>query len=460
MPSVSLRSRLTRLAPLALLAALLGACGGDGPSGPPPALSVSATGTLQRGATVTLSASREGQAVPAAQVAWTVTPATAGELLPGGQLRLLAAGTLEVRGSYDGSTGSTQLQVTEPPPGALVISAAGRAERGSTLTFTVTRDGQAVPAANVTWTLQPATGGEVLPGGQVRLLAAGTLEVRGSFDGSTGALPVTVAVPPTVVFDMSVAGNRDLYSVALDGGGLTRLTEDPAVDSDPSVAAGKILFVSVRAGNAELYVMPAAGGAATRVTSTAARTESSPALSPDGTRMAYTNDVSGVARIWTANVDGTGAAAFTAGLGFAGSPETAPSWAPAGNRLAFVGTGQGTADVWDLTAGGTASILAGGDSADVDPAWNPGGTHVAFASTREGDPAIFTVRLSDRVITRLSTRAGAEAEPSWTADGRLVYVEFSAGSVTRLVWIDPAQPTVVNVIPVTGGNPRRPSVVR
>lgn len=453
-----LRSRLTRLMPLALLAAVLAACGGDGPSNPPAALVVTATGTLQRGATVTLSASRSGQAIPAASVAWTVTPANAAELTGPGQLRLLAAGSVEVRGTYDGSTGSSTLQVTEPPPGALVISATGRAERGSTLALSVTRDGQAVPAGNVTWTLLPTNGGEVLAGGQLRLLAAGPLEVRGSYDGSTGTVPVTVATPPTVVFDMSVGGNRDVYSVALDGVGLTRLTEDPSVDSDPSVAAGKVLFVSVRPGNPELYVMPLAGGTATRVTNTA-RTESSPALSPDGTRMAYGYDISGVARVWTANVDGTGAAAFTGSLGFAGSPETAPSWAPTGNRLAFVGTGQGSADIWDLAAGGTAAILAGSDSAEVDPAWSPDGAVVAFASTREGDPAIFTVRVSDRTITRLSTRTGSEAEPSWTADGRLVYVEFLAGGATRLVWIDPAQPGTVREIPVNG-NPRRPSVVR
>jgi len=167
-----------------------------------------------------------------------------------------------------------------------------------------------------------------------------------------------------------------------------------------------------------------------------------------------------VARIWTANIDGSGGAAFTGNLGFAGSPETSPSWAPTGNRLTFVGTGQGTADIWDLTGGGTATILAGGDSADVDPAWNPDGTLVAFASTRDGDPAIFTVRVADKVITRLSSRVGAEAEPSWTADGRLVYVEFGAGNITRLVWIDPTDPGTVHEIPVTGGSPRRPSVVR
>jgi hypothetical protein len=456
---VSLLSRLIRLAPLALIATVAASCGGDGPADPPPPLAVTAAGTLQRGATVTLSATREGTAVPAGSVTWSLEPAASGELLPGGQLRLLAAGSLTVRGTYDGSTGSTVLQVTEPPPGALVISAAGRMERGSTIALTVTRDGQPVNAANVTWTLEPAAGGDVLPGGQVRLRAVGALEVRGSFDGSIGALPLTVAAPPVIVFDMSVGGNRDLYSVALDGGDLTRLTDDPSVDQDPSVAAGKVLFVSVRNGNSELYTVPLTGGAATRITTTTARAETSPALSPDGTRMAYGYDASGVARIWTANADGTGAAAFTGTLGFAGSPESSPAWAPTGNRLSFVGTGNGTADIWDLTAGGTADVLAGGDSAEVDPAWDPTGTHVAFASTREGDPAIFTVRVSDRQITRLSTRPGGEAEPSWTADGRLVYVEFLAGGATRLVWISPSAPETVNAIPVTG-NPRRPSVVR
>jgi TolB protein len=222
-----------------------------------------------------------------------------------------------------------------------------------------------------------------------------------------------------------------------------------------------VVFASLRAGGGfgELYAMPLAGGAATRLTTTA-RAETAPALSADGQRLAYAYDVSGVYRIWTANANGTGAAAYTGSLGFSGSPETSPSWAPAGNRLAFVGTAQGQADIWDLASGGTARILAGGDPADVDPAWSPDGSVVAFASTREGDPAIFTVRLSDLQVTRLSTRTGSEAEPTWTADGRLVYVEFTSSTVTRLVWIDPADPGTVHVIPVTGGAPRRPSAVR
>jgi Tol biopolymer transport system component len=347
---------------------------------------------------------------------------------------------------------------SDPPP-ALAVTAEGRLERGSTLALTATREGLAVPAGQVVWTVSPADAAEVQPGGTIRLLKAGNVTVQASYDGSTGSRQIEVEAPPAVVFDMSVNGNRDLYRVALDGGDFARLTQEGAEDRDGTVAQDRVVFVSFRAGNAELYSLPLAGGTATRLTNTT-RSESSPALSPDGQRLAYAYDVSGVARIWTANGTGGNAAAATTDFGFDGSPETSPTWAPTGNRFAYVSTADGTADVWDLAVGQPPAVLAGGDSADVDPSWSADGTQVAFASTRQGDAAIFTVRLSGGGMTKLSTRAGTEAEPSWTADGRLVYVEFSTGS-TRLVWIDPADPATIHEIPVQGAtSPRRPAVVR
>ncbi|HEX2081598.1 MAG TPA: hypothetical protein VHG08_28095 [Longimicrobium sp.] len=348
---------------------------------------------------------------------------------------------------------------TPPPPGALVVTSAGRLERSSVVTLTATRDGQPVPAGEVSWTVTPGGAAEVLAGGQLRLLQAGDVEVRAAAGGRTGTLQLRVAAPPAVVFDMTVNGNRDLYRVALDGGDLTRLTTHTADDRDPSAGGGKVAFVSFRTGNPELWSVPLAGGTETRITTTGAA-ESAPALSADGQRLAYASDASGVAKVWTAQSTGAGGGPAAPGFGFDGSPETTPSWAPTGNRLAFVGTETGTADIYQLTLGGTPSLLAGGAFADVDPAWSPDGATVAFASTREGDAAIFLVRVSDGVITKLTTRAGAEAEATWTADGRLVYVEFGSGSETRLVWIDPAAPATVNPIPVTGGFPRRPSAAQ
>ena len=341
----------------------------------------------------------------------------------------------------------------------LEVTSAGRLERGGVITLSATRDGQPIPAGEVAWTVIPAGAAEVLPAGQLRLLQAGEVEVRATASGRTGRLRLQVAAPPTIVFDMSVGGNRDLYRVALDGGDFGRVTMHQSDDRDPSVGGGTVVFVSFRMGNPELFSMPLAGGTETRLTTTGAA-ESTPALSADGQRLAYASDASGVAKVWTALPTGAGAGPAAPGFGFDGSPETTPTWAPAANRLAFVGTETGSADIYQLVPGGTPALLVGGNQAEVDPAWSPDGNSVAFASTREGDPAIFLVRVADGSLTRLSTRTGAEAEPAWTADGRLVYVEFGSGGETRLVWIDPAAPATVNPIPVTGGFPRRPAVAR
>ncbi len=68
------------------------------------------------------------------------------------------------------------------------------------------------------------------------------------------------------------ADDYDLYSIAADGSGLVRLTDDPGVAVDPCYSPdGKRLYFSSNRGRAksyemELYVMPAVGGKQRRVT--------------------------------------------------------------------------------------------------------------------------------------------------------------------------------------------------
>jgi Tol biopolymer transport system component len=321
-----------------------------------------------------------------------------------------------------------------------------------------TQSGQVVPPSSVTWSFDPAGAVEVLEAGRIRLLAAGALQVRGTRQGGEGILAMTVASPPAVVFDMVVGGNRDLYRVALDGAELTRLTTEAADDMAPTAGGATIVFVSYRAGNAELYSIPAAGGAATRLTTTAGA-EDSPALSRDGQRLAYTLEIGGVSKVHTATGTNQNRIRAAPDFGFAGSPEASPSWHPTANRVAFVGTPSGTADVFEVIPGGTPTLVVGGPLAEVNPAWSPDGTRIAFASNRDGDAAVYLVTLATGAITRLSDRPGTEAEPTWTPDGRLVYIEFLADGTTRMVWIDPAAPSVVHPIAVGTGSPRRPAAL-
>jgi hypothetical protein len=265
---------------------------------------------------------------------------------------------------------------------------------------------------------------------------------------------VSTPILPVVVFDRMVAGNLDIYRVALDGSDTVRLSTSKSDDQHPTSARSKVVFMTYRDTAAELYSVPLAGGAETRLTHSAT-TESDPALSPDGTKIAYISDAGGVGKLWTMNADGTGAARATASFSFSGSVEVAPSWFSS-TRLAFVSTDQGTGDIYDLTLGGAPSLIIGGPYADLQPAVSPDGTRVAFVSNRNGDTELYLYTVATHVVTRLTTHTGTDAQPSWLPDGRLVYAEFTSGT-PHLAWMDPAVPGVSHLIPTGPGAAQRPS---
>jgi TolB protein len=290
-------------------------------------------------------------------------------------------------------------------------------------------------------------------------LSAGTVTLQATAEVEpgrieTGALDAEIAVPPRIVFDLAPDGNRDIYTMFLDGESLVRLTTANADDEDPTAAAGTVVFTSYRDGNAELYSVPADGGATVRLTETAQH-EIQPALSADGNQLAYTADPSGVFKLWTARSDGTNGAAATAGFGVGGSVEASPSWAPSGSQLVFVSTTNGTADLFTLeTSGATPVALVLDESPAVEPAWSTDGSSVVFASDRTGDSELFLLSLGTMALTQLTDRPGADGEPAWLPDGRVVFTAWVAGEPT-LRWLDTADPSMIVEVPTGSGGPRR-----
>ncbi len=331
-------------------------------------------------------------------------------------------------------------------------------ERGSTVAARAVLDSAAVPPGQVRWSAEPAAAVELLPDGRVRFLRTGTVTLRARVDGASATLPVQVARPPTIVFDLLRDGNRDVYTASLDGADLVRLTTAPGEDRDPTAAGGTVVFVSGRDGNAELYSVPAAGGGERRLTSTA-NAEGEPALSRDGRRLAFTREVGGLPKLWVSAADGSGAERAAAMLGFGGSVEAAPSWAPDGGRLAFMSTSRGGADLFQLElSSGTATPLAAERAPEVEPAWSPDGRYVAYAAEVDGDTELYLLEVGAQRATRLTRRPGTDAQPAWLADGRLVFTAWVEGA-PRLRWLDPAAPVAVFEVPTGPGAPANPAPV-
>jgi TolB protein len=339
-----------------------------------------------------------------------------------------------------------------PPPTPLTVTASGRLERGSIVTVSVTGAPAGVVSA---LSFQPADGAQVLPDGTVKLLREGALTVTATAGTSTGSTVLQVAAPPVVVFDRLTGGNRDIWRVDLDGQNLAQVTTNPGDDQDPTAVKGTVVFVSYRAGNAELFAVPLAGGTDTRLTTTA-RDETTPSLSADGTKLAFSAVASGVTKIFTASATATGAVQLVPGTG-ADVIETAPSWSPSAS-LAFVSTAAGSADIVQVVGAGAPTTLESSPAADVEPAWSADGQTLAFVSTRTGPVEIF-LRSSAGVVTQLTSGTGSRSNPAWTPDGRVVYVE-NVGGVTRLRWVDPAAPATTHLIETGAGAVSNPSVNR
>jgi Tol biopolymer transport system component len=330
----------------------------------------------------------------------------------------------------------------------------GRVERGATVRI-VAREGVSAADSIVTNVAVTPAGAGAVSGTAVRLLQSGPVTISArTRDGRAISAVLDVKAPPSVWFDAVASGNRDIYSVALDGGDLKRWTTAASEDAHPSVAGATLVFSTLRHGNAELYAIPTgAVGAEQRLTTTAA-SETEPALNRAGTSVAFVSDASGAPRVYVAPISLASPARLTAAsFGFQFTLETDPTWSPAGDRLAFMATATGGANLFTAASTpGAMPVPVAGSSAeqtDVEPAWSPDGNQIAFASTRAGAGQIFLLDVRTGVSRQVTSGPAAAGQPGWLADGRLVFTRFATNE-TSLWWVDPASAEDPVEVPLAG----------
>ena len=173
----------------------------------------------------------------------------------------------------------------------------------------------------------------------------------------------------SIAFTASVDGNSDVYVASADGGGIRRLTSDPATDTSPtwSPDGRRIAFVSSRSGNPHLYVM---------------------------------------------NADGTDQRRLT----FKGNYNQTPRWSPRGDQIAF--TARDERRVFDVflvspETGKISRVTQDQGRTNEEPSWAANGRLLVLVSDRGGRPQLVVANPAgdrQRVVT---SDAGSVTAPAW-----------------------------------------------
>jgi TolB protein len=117
-----------------------------------------------------------------------------------------------------------------------------------------------------------------------------------------------------------------------------------------------------------------------------------PAVSPDGSKLAFSSDRAGRTMIYTMNSDGSNVKRIT----FAGQFNASPAWSPDGKKLAFAGQVGSNFDIFVVDIDGTNMVRLtsanrpnGRPANNEDPSWSPDGRFVMYTSDRTGKSQIY-----------------------------------------------------------------------
>lgn len=229
-------------------------------------------------------------------------------------------------------------------------------------------------------------------------------------------------IPGGVAFNSMRDGNAEIYTMDWDGGSQTRVTEDPATDTDPAISPDgrDIVFTSNRSGNNDIFIVSSRGGTPTNLTNNSAN-DGWARWSPNGRQVVFHSNRDGNFEIYVMDSDGLLPTRVT---NYAGIDQY-PDWSPDGKKIVF----RRDIDIYvlDLTTGET-ERLTNAPPLNQMATWSPNGRHLVFMSARDGYPSVFTMDADgNNQVNRTPKDAGdlesdwLSRAPSWSTNGRQIY---------------------------------------
>lgn len=223
---------------------------------------------------------------------------------------------------------------------------------------------------------------------------------------------------------------RKLYNAPLSQDGARRAAHEYAADilaqfGVPSLAGSKIYFLSDRSGSKELWSMDFDGSNQQRITSFGSIT-TTPAVSPDGLRLAFTTYAKGQPQIMLWSTETNRMIPF---LNPRASLNATPNFSPDGTKVFFASTLNGDTQIYMAdSSGANLKRISTSRAIEVEPKINPKtGNDIVFVSGRSGPQQIYRMNMDGAGVERLTTGEGEAANPAWHPDGQHIAFKWTRG---------------------------------
>jgi len=264
-----------------------------------------------------------------------------------------------------------------------------------------------------------------------------------------------------LIYASAARGNWDIYLQRAGGSAAINLTADSAADdTEPALSrdGSRIAFRSER-GERGLFVMEATGENPRRIVARGHL----PNWSPDGKAIVYCDDTF----VMPNDRGAPGSRLHVLDLATNAERELAtgdavqPNWSPHGQRIAYWGIYDGgNREIFTVGADGGPPVRVTDDSAiDWNPVWAPSGRELYFISDRGGTMNLWRVRIDER-----SGKTSGNPEPvttpaayvrflSWSADGnKFLYSQAQNRIGLSSIEFDPSRLETVGSPVPAGGN--------
>jgi TolB protein len=259
-----------------------------------------------------------------------------------------------------------------------------------------------------------------------------------------------------IAFVSTRSGNKEIWAMDYDGANQHELTSLHSIALTPrwSPDADRIAFTCYpTAGSILSAQICVYSTVSSRLLSWPRYrgTNSSPAWSPDGTKILFMSSMLGNPELFISEADGSRPKRLTHSVG----ADTSAAWNPkTGQQVAFVSDRGGTPQLYIMDADGSEvqKVELTDKGYVIDPAWSPNGQLLAFAWRRpNGNYDLYVMDIASHALVELTRDAGRNERPSWAPDGRHIVFE-STRTGTRQIWSMLADGTEVRQLTMQGQN--------